>query len=313
MTRLSKNKQLRSGKQNSFSKRPPKKDAMRQQQQRQQLRGILANANAKLNPLELIPSAFLSIPLHLASPCNDSSLTNNTPSPAGQNGNGVTILRHFSSPLPPNILQQCLRMFKKNMGDMYSSSKWGLDMEQKSNEMQHSDARFLIVLSSSLDRESVDTAADTNDDMTGVNIIDADCVDAMKSTENCVEETINHYDKWTVLGFAHFRYEYGDDDHPRFPVTYLYELQVHSNVQKLGIGKKLMSIVELISVNLKMEKVMLTVFRANVAAMAFYKKRNYNVDECSPSNFTGEENENCDYEILSKIVLLPREKSKNMN
>jgi len=79
-------------------------------------------------------------------------------------------------------------------------------------------------------------------------------------------------------------------------------------MQKFGIGKKLMTIVELISVNLKMEKVMLTVFRANVDAMAFYEKRNYNVDECSPSNFAGEENENSEYEILSKMVLLPHEK-----
>jgi ribosomal protein S18 acetylase RimI-like enzyme len=199
-------------------------------------------------------------------------------------------------------------MFRRNMGDMYSSSKWGLDMEQKSNEMQHSDARFLMVLSSPLDNESAYAAADTNDAMTGVNIIDEECVDAMKSTENCVGETINHDDKCTVLGFAHFRYEYDDDDHPKRPVTYLYELQVQPNVQKFGIGKKLMTIVELISVNLKMEKVMLTVFRANVVAMAFYKMRNYNVDECSPSNFAGEENENCDYEILSKMVLLPHEK-----
>ena len=195
------------------------------------------------------------------------------------------------------------------MGDMYSSSKWGLDMEQKSNEMQHSDAKFLMILSSSLDEESVDVAADTNAAMTEVNIIDAECVDATKPRGNGVEETINHlYDKCTVLGFVHFRYEYDDDNYPKHPVTYIYELQVHSNWQKFGIGKKLMTIVELISLNLNMEKVMLTVFRSNIAAMGFYEKRNYKVDDCSPSNFTGEENKNCDYEILSKMLLVPREK-----
>ncbi|KAL3801866.1 hypothetical protein ACHAW5_003779 [Stephanodiscus triporus] len=309
MTRSSKNKQQRSGKQKSSNKRPPKKDALWQQGQRQHLRSILVDANAKLNPLESIPSAFSSVPLSSASPRIDGSSANNTPSPTEQNDNGVTILRHFSSPLPPNILHQCLCMFRENMGDMYSSSKWGLDMEQKSNEMQHSDAKFLMVLSSSLDEESVDVAADSNDATTDVNINDAECVDAMKPRENGVEETINHlYDKCTVLGFVHFRYEYDDCNYPKHPVTYIYELQVHSNVQKLGIGKKLMTIVELISLNLNMEKVMLTVFRSNVAAMGFYERRNYKVDECSPSNFTGEENENCDYEILSKMLLVPRQK-----
>ncbi len=43
---------------------------------------------------------------------------------------------------------------------------------------------------------------------------------------------------------------------------------------------------------------MLTVFKENESAMRFYEKRKYGVDECSPSNFEGQED--CSYEILSK-------------
>jgi len=43
---------------------------------------------------------------------------------------------------------------------------------------------------------------------------------------------------------------------------------------------------------------MLTVFRANAAAMAFYAKMRYAVDESSPS-MDGEDEP---YEILSKVV-----------
>jgi hypothetical protein len=38
--------------------------------------------------------------------------------------------------------------------------------------------------------------------------------------------------------------------------------------------------------------------------MGYYQnKMKYEIDECSPSNFEGEENENCDYEILSKSLV----------
>lgn len=61
-----------------------------------------------------------------------------------------------------------------------------------------------------------------------------------------------------------------------------------------------MTITELVSIKLRMKKVMLTVFHANEGAMKFYLRNKYAIDECSPSNFEG--NEDCDYEILSKPI-----------
>lgn len=180
-------------------------------------------------------------------------------------------IEHFASPLRSCLIEQCLVLFEENMGDFYRASTWGLDMEEKRKELTHDDARFLIVLED-----------------------DNEC-DAKVSEDSANPK---------VLGFAHFRYEEDDEDDPTAPVSYLYELQIQSTQQKAGVGKRLMNIIELLAMKSKMHKVMLTVFKDNVKAMGFYlNKMKYEVDECSPSNFEGEENIHCDYEILSKALV----------
>lgn len=182
-------------------------------------------------------------------------------------------IEHFSSPLKSCLIEQCLELFEENMGDFYRASSWGLDMEEKRKELTHDGARFLIVL---------------EDD------------DDERDTESSDDKRTNP----RVLGFAHFRYEEDDEDDPTAPVLYLYELQIQSTQQKAGMGKRLMNIMELLAMKSKMHKVMLTVFKENVKAIGFYlNKMKYEVDECSPSNFEGEENEHCDYEILSKSLI----------
>ena len=49
-----------------------------------------------------------------------------------------------------------------------------------------------------------------------------------------------------------------------------------------GVGKHLMVVLEIIALKLGMEWVMLTVFNANEAAGAFYRRLGYGVDETSP-------------------------------
>ena len=214
------------------------------------------------NHFESLPPSFLKVSLP-ASATTVSELEEDRKS-------SVTSVRigHFTSPLPPPLLEQCLNLFEENMGEFYRSSSWGLDMNEKRKELTHDDARFLLVI---MDDDESDAA---------------------------VEESPK------VLGFAHFRYEEDDEDDPTAPVSYLYELQIQSTQQKAGLGKRLMNIVELLALSSKMHKVMLTVFKTNKKAMGFYlNKMKYEVDESSPSNFEGEENENCDYEILSKSLV----------
>jgi ribosomal protein S18 acetylase RimI-like enzyme len=102
-----------------------------------------------------------------------------------------------------------------------------------------------------------------------------------------------------LLAFCHFRFDWNDDDDPTEAVLYVYEIQVHDSMRRAGLGRRLMSILELVARQAGLNKTMLTVFKDNTAAWNFYtKKLTYKVDDTSPSLY-GEE---VDYEILSKRV-----------
>lgn len=176
-----------------------------------------------------------------------------------------------SSPLPVDLHEACLDLFKDNMSDMYEASSWGLDLDEKSSELRHETARFLIVEAAT----DADGASDTSTNDGGTA-------------------------KRDVLAFVHFRFEPNDDEKPTEEVLYVYEIQVSDRAQRSGLGKRLMNIMELVANKNGMQKVMLTVFKMNGGAMKFYReKMKYAIDESSPSNFDGEV---ADYEILSKVV-----------
>lgn len=102
-----------------------------------------------------------------------------------------------------------------------------------------------------------------------------------------------------LIAFAHFRFDVNDDDDPTEEVLYVYELQVDKSARRCGLGRRIMSILELVARKAQMKKSMLTVFKHNEAAITFYTlKMKYKVDEISPSLH----GEDTDYEILSKQV-----------
>ena len=272
------------------------------------LDGILARANAEHDPPELSHASQLSS----RSSTNLSSV---------QNNDSIEFRHYTSQFLPKEILHQCLQLFEMNMSDMYSDSHWGLDMHEKEAEMRHASARFLVALSpSSSVPSSTDTIAGDCDASSAAavgarnNALPTMTIPTAPppTTSPKVAPTISTNDTSdtcnsnaiVVLGFIHYRYEGDDDIQPSLPITYLYEIQIHQSHQKFGLGSRLLSLVEDISRRLHMKKVMLTVFLANANAMAFYDRRGYAIDKCSPSNFTstGEEINDCDYEILSKVL-----------
>jgi ribosomal protein S18 acetylase RimI-like enzyme len=51
----------------------------------------------------------------------------------------------ISSKLPDARLEECLSLFERNMGDMYRNSSWGLNMEEKANELKHANAKILLL------------------------------------------------------------------------------------------------------------------------------------------------------------------------
>lgn len=276
-------------------KKPQGNKKVSKREKLRQLQKIIDNANAQVDPLSALPADFVSVPLSLptlsSSAVGNNDVTSTSSTPEQARNTSATIQYYSSQSLPKNILQQCLELFETNMGEMYKQSKWGLDMNEKLNELQHNDARFLVITTSE--------SSDEVDSATGTSEPSSDTA----NNNNEIQSSNNKDKQSTVVGFAHFRYEPNDEDTPTYPITYLYELQIHPSYQRrLGLGKKLMTLIELLSLKLQMKSIMLTVFNYNEGAMAFYKRMKYGVDESSPSNFVG--NEDCDYEILSKRLLV---------
>uniref|UniRef100_A0A1A9WB72 N-alpha-acetyltransferase 40 n=1 Tax=Glossina brevipalpis TaxID=37001 RepID=A0A1A9WB72_9MUSC len=97
----------------------------------------------------------------------------------------------------------------------------------------------------------------------------------------------------TRIGYAMFRFDmdYGQS------VLYCYELQLEPIVQRQGLGKFMMTILEKCASFWGMEKVVLTVLINNDDARAFFRAIGYTLDHTTPDVL-----EKADYEILSKSV-----------
>ena len=82
----------------------------------------------------------------------------------------------------------------------------------------------------------------------------------------------------SVQGFISFMVTYEDGRE----VLYVYEIHLTPQLRGKGLGRKLMEVAEEFGRNIGLEKVMLTVFRSNTAAVGMYAKLGYSVDKYSP-------------------------------
>jgi len=117
------------------------------------------------------------------------------------------------------------------------------------------------------------------------------------------QELAHDFVKGKPLAFAHFRFEVNDDDRPTEEVLYLYEIQIDSIAQRNGLGRRMMQMMEIVAMQMKMRKVMLTVFKKNEEALNFYDQLKYQIDKISPCQC----GEIADYKIMSKIVSMGEE------
>ena len=140
----------------------------------------------------------------------------------------------------------------------YYSKTWGLKKDEKMNELFHPTSRLFCLYT--------------------------------KSPESP--------NSGSLAAFTIFRFEWDDDEEPEYPVLYCYELQIQSSFQGKGLGKKLMEILAATAKKFKLEKVMLTCFNINEAAMSFYKAVGYVLDNNSPTKCGFPS----DYEILSREI-----------
>ncbi|OHS99009.1 N-alpha-acetyltransferase 40 [Tritrichomonas foetus] len=101
------------------------------------------------------------------------------------------------------------------------------------------------------------------------------------------------------IGFVHIRFEYENNTLRE----YIYEFQVEPEYQGKGVGRFMMQASEFIALKRGMEAVMLTVFRINTGAMAFYRKMNYGPHEISPSISDPAHLDDYDYEVFYKSLV----------
>lgn len=101
-----------------------------------------------------------------------------------------------------------------------------------------------------------------------------------------------------VVAYTIFRFD--REEHQ--DVVYCYELQVSKSARHCGLGKLLTQKLSDIGATWGMEKVMLTVFKANQSAFSFYRSVGFSIDEISPdhpANLEGGVPHDTDYSIMS--------------
>ncbi|KAI4326300.1 hypothetical protein MLD38_031628 [Melastoma candidum] len=104
-------------------------------------------------------------------------------------------------------------------------------------------------------------------------------------------------DSLNLVGFVHFRFMVEEE----LPILYVYELQLEARIRGKGLGNFLMELIEVIAKKNHMNAVVLTVQKANHAAMEFYtRKLRYEVSIISPSRVEPSVGKNVSYEILCK-------------
>ncbi|KAF8735477.1 hypothetical protein AX14_001974 [Amanita brunnescens Koide BX004] len=119
-------------------------------------------------------------------------------------------------------------------------------------------------------------------------------MDKRKEMFHAKSRVLTVFKEMDLVAYCMFRFEVEESS----GVLYCYELQVSSTARRRGLGKMLMQQLWKIGSSWKMEKIMLTVLKENTAALEFYTKLGFAVDETSPSKFEQE----VDYEIMSSSL-----------
>ncbi|KAG1755212.1 acyl-CoA N-acyltransferase [Suillus paluster] len=186
------------------------------------------------------------------------------------NGVRLHLAVKASSELSDVERERIWNIFESNMRLLYAASSFGWDPHSKKEEMFHPHARLVLC---------------------------ERCDDTTSGSEPFPSES-----RIVAYGILRFEREAKQD------VVYCYELQVAEESRRLGVGKLLTSALLDIGSQWGMKKVMLTVFKANNAALAFYKFLGFDLDPSSPGlaeddGWQDEDELDYDYVILSKSIL----------
>ncbi|GFR41919.1 hypothetical protein Agub_g2711 [Astrephomene gubernaculifera] len=167
-------------------------------------------------------------------------------------GQAVQVCSHHARNMPKDLQEWCLALCRENMSAMYKRV-WSWSDADKRKQLASVASRFLIAHDDAL------TSSPS----------------AVPSSTTTTTTAPAHR---TAIGYVNYRFEQEEGQ----PVLYCYELQVVRQAQSRGVGRLLMELTEQIAWAAGMHKVMLTVFRDNTAAVRFYRRLGYQLDETSP-------------------------------
>lgn len=202
-----------------------------------------------------------------------------------------------STDLSAPVLDWAFLLTKINMQRMYArTAGWGWNDKQKRAETEHADARYIIVTQVEEEEErretktggdaAVASAAASSSaaaDSAAAAASAAPVASAAAASSSSSSDGLPAIEG-SPVAFCSFRYTLGDID--AAPILYVYELQLESAVQRAGLGRFVMSLVELLAWRAQMLRVVLTVFQSNTPALKLYRDRlHYEMDESDPSLF----------------------------
>ncbi|KAI9375002.1 acyl-CoA N-acyltransferase [Aspergillus egyptiacus] len=181
---------------------------------------------------------------------------------------GYTVSIYTTATIPPAELNECFDLIELTSSAAYKDSSMGWSASGKRKEMKLPDMKYMIL------RRRAESAGSANE-------------------ENDGERSSGEF-----VGFLEFMVTYEDG----YEVLYCYEIHLMPGVQGQGLGEELMGRFERVGRRIGLEKAMLTVFKSNARAIAFYERVGYTEDESSPRpkrlrNGTVKE---ADYRIMSK-------------
>lgn len=205
---------------------------------------------------------------------------------------------YSAATIPAVDLEACLDLVELTSGEAYAASSGGWSRPKKRKEMKLPDMKYLIVrgegrsaATQSPRRDAADAPARASEATPSADEWEDIGFEADAGAEK---------EQGEILGFLSFMVTYEDGKE----VVYCYEIHLSSEARGKGLGRLLISRMEDIGKAVGLEKAMLTVFKSNTVARAFYEKGGYGVDENSPQprrlrNGTIKE---VDYLILSKML-----------
>ncbi|KAI8591034.1 hypothetical protein BDZ88DRAFT_413180 [Geranomyces variabilis] len=179
--------------------------------------------------------------------------------------------------LPPDLLDWALNLVKSNLYDQYVAAKdTGWSSSDKLGEMTEENARYVI---------ATETTSDGSTARVGFLYF-----------QFTMEDTCDPEGEEADA-------DSGSEEERQIPVVYCYELQLEEAYQRRGLGTYFMNLLEELGLKYQMKKSMLTVFKSNTSAIAFYTNRGYDIDGISPSNHLPPRRAaRISYEIFSKSL-----------